>query len=67
MNVYKPFLEVIKEMKDGDIADSIGGIYASLYLDNGHFFAVMPHEEKHNTRKWDISKEDFNIYFKIRK
>lgn len=66
MSSYKPFLEIIKEMKSGDIADAENTSYASIYCECGYFFVIKPHEEPHTKDNWDLSKEDFVINFKIR-
>jgi len=56
MKEYKPFLEVVGKMKDGDIADCESPHYRSVALINGIFYIVSRHVK--DTANIDVTDQD---------
>lgn len=64
MSKFKPFLEVIVEMQNGDIADCERELYPSIRRDeNGFFYEVY---SDGSGSKWNLETGDLDHNFKIR-
>lgn len=66
MTQYKPLLDVIKEMEDGDIADCEHSHFRSIYKCESRFYVIFPNEEPHTKHKYDMCDSDFEKRYRIR-
>ena len=66
VGTYKPFLEVIQEMKHGDIADCQDAEYGSVYKQGSLYYIIEKDEIPNTDNHWNMSERDFNQKYKIR-